>query len=47
MYKLTLALGLLSSAFAAETTTLLLLGFDKQSIDASVISVVCSLTPRN
>jgi hypothetical protein len=45
MYKLTLVLGLLSSAIAVDvpyTTTLLLVGFDTQAIDASVIASVRS-----
>lgn len=39
MYKLTLALGLASSALVASqsTTTLLLLGFDTQTIDANIV----------
>ena len=43
MYKLTLALGLVSSALVASqsTTTLFLLGFgDSQEIDASIIGSV-------
>ena len=44
MYKLAPVLGLFASAvLAAETTTtLLLLGFDQQSIVGSVIGSVCS-----
>jgi hypothetical protein len=44
MYKLTLALGLASSALVASqsTTTLLLLGFDTQTIDANIVGSVCS-----
>lgn len=41
MYKLIVALGLLPSVFAAEyTTTLLLVGFESQSIVGSVIATV-------
>jgi hypothetical protein len=48
MYKLTLALGLASSALVASqsTTTLLLLGFDSsQEIDASILGSVCLSQP--
>lgn len=42
MYKLTLALGLASSALVASqsTTTLLLFGFDPQTIDANIVGSV-------
>ena len=47
MSRLLLALGLLSSAVTADyTTTLLLVGFDSQSVVGSVIATVCFLVPR-
>jgi hypothetical protein len=44
MHKLILALGLASATLATSqsTTMLLLMGFDKQQIDASIIGSVCS-----
>lgn len=41
MYKYTLVLALLSVASAQSTTSLLLIGFDKQDIVASIVGSVC------